>query len=333
MNKIDISYLTRGTKSFIDENKKEIYFQASLVILVSLVLFLFINIFMAPKNFPVQTIFTINSGDSLQKITQKLYEEKIIRSEFIFRSYIILKRVEKNIIAGDYLLDRRQGSLILANRFTSGNFGLDDIKITIPEGWNVFQIADYLEKNLVKFNKEEFLLLAREYEGYLFPDTYFVSPTIKNTTLISFMNKNFEEKISAIVDLDKSGKSLEEIIKIASILEGEAKPQDRKLVSGILWKRLAIGMPLQVDVSFIYINGKGTSQLSLDDLQIDSPYNTYKYKGLPPTPISNPGIDSIMAALNPDKTSYLYFLTGDDGVMYYAKTFDEHKRNKELYLR
>lgn len=322
----------RTIKNFFIENRKEIYFQGFLVVLFSFIFFIIINIFVSPKNFPTQTILTINSGDSLQKITEQLYNEKIIRSKFIFRSYIIVKGGEKNIIAGDYLLSKKQGSLSLANRFTEGLFGLNDIRITIPEGWNVFQIADYLEKTLIKFNKDEFLSLAIKDEGYLFPDTYFVSPTIKEKTLVDLMRNNFESKVSKIEDINNSDKPLEDIIKMASILEGEAKPKDRRMVAGILWKRLSLGMPLQVDASFVYINGKNTFQLSLDDLKIDSPYNTYRYKGLPPTPISNPGVDSIVAAINPEKTNYLYFLTGKDGNMHYAKTFDEHKRNKELYL-
>jgi len=120
---------------------------------------------------------------------------------------------------------------------------------------------------------------------------------------------------------------------MASILEGEAlTTSDRKLVAGVLWRRLEIGMPLQVDATFSYVNGKTTFELTLDDLKIDSPYNTYKYKGLPPTPINNPGLNSINAALYPTKTKYLYFLSGNDGKMHYARTFEEHKRNRQLYL-
>ncbi|MFA7216675.1 MAG: endolytic transglycosylase MltG [Candidatus Paceibacterota bacterium] len=319
-------------KYFFYENKKEIYFQGFLIVSLSFIFFLLINIFFSPAKFPTKTILTINSGDSLQEVTEQLYNEKIIRSKLIFRSYIILKGGEKKIIAGDYLLDKKQGLLSLANRFTEGLFGLNDIRITIPEGWNVFQIANYLEKTLIKFNKDEFLSLAIKDEGYLFPDTYFVSPTIKEKTLVDLMKKNFDDKISKIEAINNLDEPLEDIIKMASILEGEAKPKDRRIVAGILWQRLSMGMPLQVDTSFIYINGKSTFDLSLDDLKIDSPYNTYKYKGLPPTPISNPGVDAILAAMNPEKTKYLYFLTDEEGNMHYAKTFEEHKRNKELYL-
>lgn len=134
-------------------------------------------------------------------------------------------------------------------------------------------------------------------------------------------------------EVEKSGRSLEDIIVMASILEGEAKTrEDMEIVSGILWKRIEIGMPLQVDTSFVYILGKATEDLTLSDLEVKSPYNTYLYKGLPPGPISNPGLDSIRAAVNPTTTPYLYFLTGNDGKMYYARTFDEHVKNKQKYL-
>jgi UPF0755 protein len=109
--------------------------------------------------------------------------------------------------------------------------------------------------------------------------------------------------------------------------------ESRQIVAGILWKRLSLEMPLQVDASFKYINGKNTSNLTLEDLKIDSAYNSYLYKGLPPTPICNPGLSSITATLTPIKTNYLYFLTDRRGEMHYAKTYSEHLQNKELYLK
>ena len=120
---------------------------------------------------------------------------------------------------------------------------------------------------------------------------------------------------------------------MASILEGEARRMEtRKIIAGILWTRLEIDMPLQVDATFRYINGKGTFDLTKADLEEDNPYNTYINKGLPPTPISSPGIDAISAALNPIKTNYIYFLSDNDGNMYYAVDFEGHKKNRVLYL-
>lgn len=121
---------------------------------------------------------------------------------------------------------------------------------------------------------------------------------------------------------------------MASILEGEARGREEmEIIAGILWRRIEIGMPLQVDTTFLYVNGKNTFTLTQADLKIDSPYNTYLYRGLPPTPISNPGLTAIRAALNPQPTPYLYFLTGRDGLMYYSRTHDEHVQKKTRYLR
>jgi len=317
---------------FFKENKKDIISQFIMVVVLAFIINLFVGLFISSPNFQTQQIITINSGDSLQKITNQLYDSGLIRSKFIFRSYTILRGGENKVKAGDYFVSRKQGTIFLSERFINGTFDLDDVRITIPEGWNVYQIADYLEKTLVRFNRNNFLDIAEKYEGYLFPDTYFVSPTIREKDLVEIMKRNFDLKISKIEGIEDDGRTLQEIITMASILEGEAKPKDRPLIAGILWKRISINMPLQVDTAFIYVNGKTTFDLTLEDLKIDSPYNTYRYKGLPPTPISNPGINSIIAAMNPEKTNYLYFLTGHDGVMYYAQTFDEHKKNKALYL-
>ncbi len=317
---------------FFSENvsKKRAVTAFVVAFLVSL---FFLLIFGSKSSFPVGSVMEIKSGESLQSITVKLKEENIISSEVLFRSMVILFGGEKRVIAGDYLLAKKESTFSIARRLVNGNFGIDNVRITIPEGWNVFQIADYLEKNLVFFDKKTFLDLAKDKEGYLFPDTYFVLGSIKSREIIAMMENNFLKRTSSLEEkISKSGYSKKEIIIMASILEGEALPEDRNVVAGILWRRLEMGMPLQVDSTFSYINGKNTYELTLDDLKIDSLYNTYKYKGLPPGPINNPGLEAITSALNPIKTKYLYFLTEKDGTIHYAKTFEEHKKNKELYL-
>ena len=257
----------------------------------------------------------------------------VIKSPVVFRSTVIILGGEKSVIAGNYLLDKTLGPVDLAYRLTKGDFHLDIMRVTIPEGWNTFEIAEYLSKNLLEFDTERFVKLAQEKEGYLFPDTYFISPAIKPEDLIEKMSINFNEKIPNISGISTTTYKFEDVIIMASILEREARTMEsRRIIAGILWKRLKIGMPLQVDSSFLYINGKGTFELTLDDLKTDSPHNTYKYKGLPVGPIGNPGEDSIFAAIHPIETKYLYFLTGHDGKMYYGKTFEEHKKNKAKYL-
>jgi UPF0755 protein len=149
------------------------------------------------------------------------------------------------------------------------------------------------------------------------------------------LSDNFEKQILS-VDFDKSltSKKLDEIITMASIIEGEAvKDEDRRLITDILWRRIEIGMPLQVDTTFMYINGKSSSELTKADLKINSPYNTYVNKGLPPGPISNPGIEAINAVIFPTANKYLYYLSDKNGDMHYAETFAEHIRNKEKYLK
>ncbi len=313
--------------------KKEKYISLTFISLIVLISF-YIFLKTPPSDFPLNSVITIEDGESLQQITNSLYENKVIKFPLIFRSAVIVLGGERKVIAGDYLLDKKEGPIDLAYRFIKGQFHLDILRITIPEGWNVYEIGEHLEKNLKSFDKNSFVELAKEWEGYLFPDTYFIADTARPKTVINLMRANFEEQLKTIEAIATSTRSVDEIITMASILEGEANTtESRKIVAGILWKRITAGMPLQVDATFKYINGKGTFELTYDDLKIDNLYNTYKYKGLPPGPIGNPGLDAINAALHPKTTRYLYFMTGKDGKMYYGRTFEEHKRNKTLYLR
>ncbi len=286
-----------------------------------------------PSNFPFNEVVTIEQGESLQNITNHLHESGVIRHEFVFRSAVIILGGERKVIAGDYLLDERSGPVGIAYRLIKGRFHMETRKITIFEGWTIYDIADSLNKQLNDFDEDEFIKLAKNKEGYLFPDTYFISSTARPKTIVNLMSQNFEAKIKTLPGIATSTHSLKEIITMASIIEAETRSKaDKNIVSGILWKRIEIDMPLQLDTTFVYINGKGTFELTLNDLKIDSPYNTYKNKGLPPSPINNPGMDSIVAALYPAKTKYLFFLTGQDGKMYYGKNFEEHKTNRRLHL-
>ncbi|MEI6843386.1 MAG: endolytic transglycosylase MltG [bacterium] len=327
--KIWIEKLRHYFSEFTSEKKKAMIAFSFAFVLSIVVVF----IFSAPSDFPIGSTLTIHSGESLQSISINLKDSHIVKSTFLFRSLVILFGGEKKVIAGDYLLDQKENVLVLAERLVAGQFRINAVKVTIPEGWTVSQIGDYLEKNLTNFNKAEFLSLAKPREGYLFPDTYFLPPSYGAKEIIQMMNQNFEQKVSQLAEVKKSGKSLSDIITMASILEDEVLPADRQTVSGILWKRISIGMPLQVDSSFLYINGKNTYNLTLADLKIDSPYNTYTHKGLPPGPIGNPGVNAIIAAATPVTSDYLYYLTEKNGTIHYAKTFEEHKRNKAKYLK
>jgi UPF0755 protein len=286
-----------------------------------------------PDDFPVGSIIEVEEGSGLYGLAAELAEKNVIRSPFWFRAVAISLGGERRMKAGHYFFGEPEGVLKVAWRVVSGDYDVESEKVTIPEGFTVKKISALFGERFAFFDNRMFEREAPE--GYLFPDTYFVPVSATATSTIKLLRDNFVRKIFPLMpEVEKSGKELEEIVTMASILEGEAKTsEDREIVSGILWKRISIGMPLQVDASFVYVNGKSTKDLTQDDLKIDSPYNTYLYRGLPPTPISNPGIESLRAALHPKTSQYLYFLTGDDGKMYYSKTFEEHVAKKQKYIK
>lgn len=210
-----------------------------------------------------------------------------------------------------------------------------EIAVTIPEGYNVRQIGETFEK-LGIFSEDEFVKIAQKEEGYLFPDTYRFYKTAKPEDIVAKMKDNFNKKVTAEIlnQTETQKKKPDDIIIMASILEEEVKSaEDRKIVAGILWKRLSRGMGLNVDAALTYVLSKTSNELTADDLKYDSPYNTYKYRGLPPTPISNPGLDAILAALNPTPSPYFYYLTDKEGKAHYAATLEDHALNKWKYLR
>src|SRR3989338_2228737 len=303
------------------------------LVVVAVILFLIFALALSPPlSFPSESIATVSEGTGLYTLSVKLGETRVIRSPFWFRIFAIALGGERNMKAGQYYLSRPQSSFTIAWRIFHGHYDVETMIITVPEGFTVKKISALFDERFTFFDHSAFESLAPE--GYLFPDTYFIQVTATASSTIKMFGDNFTRRVGSIVsELEASKKTLEKIITMASILEGEARGQeDMEIVSGILWKRLNRGIPLQVDTSFIYVNGKTTKELTLEDLKINSPFNTYLYKGLPPTPISNPGLESIGAALNPTTTPYLYFLTGDDGQMHYSRTFDEHVAKKLKYI-
>jgi len=304
---------------------------AALIFSFFLLYFFFLS---APFKFPRNTIITIEPGMKLRQISKLLKEKNIIRSRFAFEISVVLLGGKRGVLASSYLLEKPLPSYIVAWRLVRWQHNLAPVKITLPEGSSVSEMADIFSQELKNFNKEKFLELALPKEGFLFPDTYFFFLDAKPETVIGQLVGNFENKIGPLKEkIESSGKSLKEIITMASIIEKESADSDeRQIVSGILWKRLEKGMPLQVDATFLYINGKGSADLTKDDLNDPSPYNTYRNKGLPPGPIGNPGLDAIIAALYPKESPYFYYLHDKKGKIYFAKTFNEHVRNKKKYL-
>ncbi len=304
------------------------------IVIISILIWLIISI-QIPSNFPKENVIIhIPQKSSISAAANNLYNQNIISSKFLFKLAIFLISKNKGIYAGDYRFTESQSVFMVADRMIRGDQGLPKISITIPEGTNVADMAYIFMKKLSNFDAPRFLGLAKNHEGYLFPDTYYFLSNTSPEQIINEMRSNFNKKISSIKnEIDKTGRTLKDIIIMSSIVEEEAiGREDKRMVAGVLWRRLDKGILLQVDPPFYYITGK-TSGVTYDDLKIDSPYNTYRYKGLPKGPISNPGLESIKASINPIKSDYYFYLTGRDGAMRYAVTYDGHLVNKNIYLK
>lgn len=275
--------------------------------------------------------FSVYAGDSVTGTAMRLVEAESLRSALVFRVAVALFGGE--VRAGTYLI-QRDSAVGLALRMARGITGVTALKVTLPEGSSTREMSLILEKSLPGFSREKFHQIARDKEGYLFPDTYYLLPGTPEDEIVNVLENNFTERTANIrAEALTKGVNFDDVVKLASILEKEARQTEtRKVVAGILLKRLERGMPLQVDAVFGYIFERDTYSPSFEDLEVDSPYNTYRYKGLPPTAINNPGLDAMSAALNPTSSPYWFYLTGKDGTMHYARTFDEHVSNRR-YLR
>ena len=300
---------------------------------VFLLVAFYVNAIAPPSAFPVDSIVAVPRGATLTQVARMLEERHLIRSPLWFEIFVWLRGGQRGIIANPYLFDEPVTSWTIARRLLRGELGLSQVRVTIPEGVTAVEIGELLKKNLPAFDLASFMKAVRDKEGYLFPDTYFFLPDETAEGAVKTLSLNFERKILSIQkERESFGKQLSDVVIVASLLEKEAsKTEDRKIIAGILWKRLAIDMPLQVDAALLYINGGRVPTGA--DTKIDSPYNTYLYRGLPPTPIANPGLDAITVAVTPVKTEYFYYLSDDDGVIHYAKTFEEHQENQQKYFR
>ncbi len=284
--------------------------------------------------------FVIPRGQAIKIIAQRLADEGLIRQPLAFQVYLKLNNLESKIQAGSFELSASSSASDIARRLTMGT---DDIWVTIPEGWRKEEIADSLARQeLPFFDKEAFLELAAASEGQLFPDTYLVSRDATAESIYYLLTNTFEQKVvKGLADeLAASTHSLDEIIIMASLLEREATGSEQmKHVAGILWNRIEIGMPLQVDATLQYSKGYDKAQQSwwsqplAADKQLNSPYNTYKNPGLPLGPIANPGIEAIQAAIAPAKVDDLFYIHDRSGQMHYAKTLEQHNANVQKYLR
>lgn len=264
----------------------------------------------APRDFPVNKVVTIPEGANLTTVSEMLKREHVIRSAELFRMSVILLSSDRGVQAGDYYLPARESVGYVAYRLVHAKRNILSVKVTIPEGFNVEEISALFDKRFGYFDHDAFASTSKE--GYLFPDTYFFLVNTTATSAEAVLEKNFHKKVDPLVtEMAIAGHSENEIITMASLLEAEGKsPTDMAIIAGILWKRIDLGMPLQVD----------------------SEKGTYTYKGLPDNPINNPGLVSINAAIHPTDSAYLYYISDKDGVMHYAKTLDEQNANIKKYL-
>ncbi len=297
----------------------------------------------------------VKEGQTLSALSGLLKEKGVIKSEFLFKIAARNYNIERKLQVGFYEFSGKLNGFdvlkILQNQ--------PDIIVTFPEGKTVEQFAEILEDKKV-ISKAQFLediddfdssdilgIKIDNFEGYLFPDTYYFKKGQKTDVILKTILKNFKNKVLNNLNtfiqnsplkikqpLSVADNQFYDILKLASIIEKEVQEKnDKKIVSGILWKRLQDNYFLQVDSTLNYILKTNRPWLNEKELKIDSPYNTYKFKGLPPTPIANPGLESIQAAFEPLITDYYFYLTDQEGKTHFSKTYQEHLENIKKYLR
>ncbi|MBI4136046.1 MAG: endolytic transglycosylase MltG [Candidatus Vogelbacteria bacterium] len=299
-----------------------------------LTLIFWVWFFSPPASFPIGETIAISQGRTIAAVARDLAARRIIRWPSAFRAVLALRPGPGFVVAGDYYFAKPGNVWETAARLGRGDYGLTPIRVTFPEGAPVREMAAILAAALPDFDAAAFMAAALPDEGYLFPDTYFFPSTIKPDKIIARLRANFQDKIKPLASsVAASRRTLKQIIIMASLVEEEARLDEaRRTIAGILWKRLDQGMPLQVDAVFPYIIGKNTFELDQDDLATSSPYNTYRFRGLPVGPITNPGLAAIEAVLNPVVTDYWYYLSDRRGQIHYAVDFDAHRANKTRYL-
>lgn len=282
-----------------------------------------------PLKISEDTLFLVNKGDSLNKIAQSLQDKKLVNDKYIFILFSKINRIYPQIKAGEYLFNGEFSVKQTAEKLSSGKVYLR--KVTFPEGLTSTEIAKILHKENF-LSKDEF---AAPDEGSILPETYTYMRGDSPEKIIKQAQKamqNVLEQAWQERDQNLPLQSKEELLILASIVEKETGiGMERAQVASVFVNRLRLGMLLQTDPTVIYAltNGKEdlNRQLTRKDLSIDSPYNTYKYAGLPPTPICNPGKDAIYAAAHPSETPYLYFVASGNGGHNFAATLSEHNEN------
>lgn len=345
--------LDKTKKDYIIENKnnKKPYIILSTVILLMCLGLATINFLLSPKEIASKAFvsFDVSAGSTTNDLANKLQEKGLIKSSKAFEIYARLNGFDKQVKSGIYSLSPSMSPKEILQKMIKGDVVRNEVKVTIPEGYTIKQMAATFEKhNLI--NAKSFIEAAKadnyrdkyqflqsvpngaSLEGFLFPDTYYFSKTKPISYYINVFLKRFQD-IYDKNDIADKQKRLEystyEIITLASIIEGEAKlDKEKPIIAGVFYNRLQKGMPLQSCATVEYILDEHKEVLTFKDIEIDSPYNTYLYKGLPPGPINSPGLSSILAALEPADVDYYYFVSNGDGSHSFSKTFEEHQQKK-----
>lgn len=346
INKRDSAFFVKI--DIIKKKHKDIIFLLTLS-LVFIFMIIYSSVFdlLQPLDYNGKTeekIIEILPGKNTSQIAGLLKHEKLIKNEKALIIYTKIKGLDSKLKAGKYILHPGMSIPEIVKELSEGNVLNESIRVTIPEGLELKEIAGLLEKKGL-VDSEYFIEIAKvknfpfdflkglpgdtTLEGYLFPDTYKVNKDVGEKGIISIMLRRFGNIFNAdfISRADEIGLSVHEVITLASIIEREAKVDDeRPLISSVFHNRLKNGMLLQSCATVQYALGERKETLLFKDLEIDSPYNTYIIPGLPPGPISSPGKASIEAALFPAETDYLYFVSNGDGTHTFSRTYREHLR-------
>ena len=331
------------------KNNKKIVNVTTIIVIMIIIITIWqcFKIVDTPLKIKDEEIIEVAEGDSFYGVLNKLSEEDKIKNEFLVKVYLKIRGIKPEVLAGTYKLDK---SMTLDEIITllSNDSTIGKIYITIPEGYTIDDIATELEENNI-CSSEDFINSVKNYdlpayvsnnpnkrynlEGFLFPDTYSFNENENADFVVKTMINRIEEVWQELVqslNLSIADDEIEKIVNVASIIEKEAVvDSERSLISSVIYNRIAIEMPLQIDATVIYSYGYHIEKMYEKHLEIDSPYNTYMYYGLPIGPISNPGRASLMAALKPEKTDYLYYLLESEYTHYFTDNYDDFLRRKE----
>lgn len=297
-------------------------------------IFLFLILFFVPtfEKITYPQVFVVKEGESIRSVAERLQDEGFVNSATLF---IVSNQIlGGKILFGSYHFSMPRGVFQRARELYFGDKNIPTKRIRIPERSNLYEIGDIFEKNFDGFDRNTFIELSIKDHGYLYPDTY-IFPEVEVTPeyILAIMKNTFEKRVRDLFDSYDGPLSDKEILSLASIVELEASDKEtREIIAGVLFNRLERNIPLQVDVSFLFINGKNSFNLTRNDLYKDDPSNTYRNRGIPPIPIANPSRESIYAVMRPAEHNYIYFLADLNGVTYFSETYDQHLSKKYKYI-